>query len=94
MKPDAPPSRTCQSDARPVPAQRGFSVLEVLVAFIIVALVVTALFQLFGGALRNASGAGDWTRALLVAQSRLELSASAQPLREASPTGALHGAHR
>jgi general secretion pathway protein I len=87
MKPDAPPPRTCQSDARPVRAQRGFSVLEVLVAFIIVALVVTALFQLFGGALRNASGAGDWTRALLVAQSRLELSASAQPLREASDAG-------
>jgi general secretion pathway protein I len=69
-------------------AHRGFSVLEVLVAFIIVALVVTALFQLFGGALRNASGAADWTRALLVAQSRLELAASAQPLREASDAGA------
>jgi len=68
-------------------AHRGFSVLEVLVAFIIVALVVTALFQLFGGALRNASGAGDWTRALLVAQSRLELAASTRPLREASDAG-------
>jgi len=29
-------------------AARGFSLLEVLVAFIIVALVVTALFRLFG----------------------------------------------
>ena len=28
---------------------QGFSLLEVLVAFIIVALVVTALFRLFGG---------------------------------------------
>jgi general secretion pathway protein I len=70
-----------------VQAQRGFSVLEVLVAFIIVALVVTALFQLFGGALRNASGAGDWTRALLVAQSRLALEASTQPLRETTDAG-------
>ena len=69
-------------------AQAGFSVLEVLVAFIIVALVVSALFQLFGGALRNASGAGDWTRALLVAQSRLEVEAAAQPLREVSDAGA------
>jgi general secretion pathway protein I len=65
----------------------GFSVLEVLVAFIIVALVVTALFQLFGGALRNAAGAGDWTRAMLVAQSRLELAAATQPLRAATDAG-------
>ena len=71
----------------PIDTQRGFSVLEVLVAFIIVALVVTALFQLFGGALRNASGADDWTRALLVAQSRLALEASAQPLRPVSDAG-------
>jgi len=85
--------RPCGANAIPVTARKrrahgGFSVLEVLVAFIIVALVVTALFQLFGAALRNASGAGDWTRALLVAQSRLELTAATQPLREASDAGA------
>ena len=68
-------------------AHAGFSLLEVLVAFIIVALVVTALFRLFGGALGNASAADEWTRALLVAQSRLTLAASAQPLREASDAG-------
>jgi len=66
---------------------RGFSVLEVLVAFIIVALVVTALFRLFGGALGNASAADEWTRALLVAQSRLTLAASAEPLRETNDAG-------
>jgi general secretion pathway protein I len=65
----------------------GFSVLEVLVAFIIVALVVTALFRLFGGALGNASAADEWTRALLVAQSRLELAAATQPLRETTDAG-------
>ena len=68
-------------------AARGFSVLEVLVAFIIVALVVTALFQLFGGALRNVSAADQWTRALLVVQSRLALEAATSPLREASTAG-------
>jgi len=65
----------------------GFSLLEVLVAFIIVALVVTALFRLFGGALGNASAADEYTRALLVAQSRLALAASAQPLRESTDAG-------
>ena len=66
----------------------GFSVLEVLVAFVIVALVVTALFRLFGGALGNAAAADEWTRAMLVAQSRLTLAASTTPLRETSDAGA------
>jgi general secretion pathway protein I len=65
----------------------GFSLLEVLVAFVIVALVATALFRLFGGALNNASAADDWSRALLVAESRLALAASASPLRESSEQG-------
>ncbi|HWD35367.1 MAG TPA: prepilin-type N-terminal cleavage/methylation domain-containing protein [Casimicrobiaceae bacterium] len=65
----------------------GFSVLEVLVAFVIVALVVTALFRLFGGALGNAAAADEWTRAMLVAQSRLTLAASTTPLRETNDAG-------
>ncbi len=76
---------------RRVPQHAGFSLLEVLVAFVIVALVVTALFRLYGGAMANASAADDWTKALLVAQSRLTLAAAAQPLREASDAGAEDG---
>ena len=34
---------------------RGFSLLEVLVAFVILSLVATALFRMFGGALGNAA---------------------------------------
>jgi len=66
---------------------QGFSLLEVLVAFVVLALVATALFELFGGALRNVGVASDWSRALLVAESRLAEAASAQPLREGSSTG-------
>jgi general secretion pathway protein I len=66
---------------------RGFSLLELHVAFVIVALVATALFRQLGGALGNAAAADDWTRALLVAQSRLALAASAEPLREATDAG-------
>jgi len=66
---------------------RGFSLLEVLVAFVILALVTTAVFGLFGGALRSASTAEERSRAMLVAQSRLTLAASAQPLREGSEAG-------
>ena len=66
---------------------RGFSLLEVLVAFVILSLVGTALFQLFSGALGNASAADDMTRAVLVAESVLAETASAQPLREATQQG-------
>lgn len=66
---------------------RGFSLLEVLAAFVILALVVTALFELFSGALGNASAADEYSRALLVAQSRLAAAASALPLVEATERG-------
>ena len=67
--------------------QRGFSLLEVLVAFVILALVATALFNLFGGALRNASASEEWSRALLVGQSRLAEAANVQPLKEGTTGG-------
>ena len=65
----------------------GFSLLEVLAAFVILSLFATSLFGLFSGALGNASAADDWSRALLVAQSRLAAAASVQPLAEASEAG-------
>jgi general secretion pathway protein I len=65
----------------------GFSLLEVLVAFVILSLVGTALFRLFSGALQNASAADDMSRAVLVAESVLAEAASAQPLREATQQG-------
>jgi len=67
--------------------ESGFSLLEVLVAFVILSLVATALFRLFGGALGNAAAASEWSRALLVAQTRLAVAASALPLRESSDQG-------
>jgi len=57
------------------------------VAFVILALVATALFGLFSGALRNASAAEDWSRATLVAESRLAQATAATPLREGSDRG-------
>ena len=53
----------------------------------ILALVGTALFRLFSGALGNASAADDMSRAVLVAESVLAEAAAAQPLREATQQG-------
>jgi general secretion pathway protein I len=67
---------------------QGFSLIEVLAAFVILALVATALFQMFSGALGNAAAAGDWSRAVLTAESRLAQAAGTRPLVEATERGA------
>ena len=69
----------------------GFTLLEVLVAFAILALVGTALFRLFSGGLANAAAADDYSRAVLVAESVLTEAASAQPLREGATQGTADG---
>lgn len=66
---------------------RGFSLLEVLVAFVILSLVATAVFRLFSGALGNASAADDYSRAVLVTESVLAEAAAAQPLSEVTQSG-------
>lgn len=66
---------------------RGFSLLEVLAAFVVLALVGTALFRLFGGAMNNAASADAWSRAVQVAQSQLAQAAAMQPLRAMSASG-------
>jgi general secretion pathway protein I len=65
----------------------GFSLLEVLVAFVILALVATALFRLFSGSLANAAAADEYSRAVLVAESVLTETAAAKPLREGTRNG-------
>ena len=67
----------------------GFSLLEVLVAFVILSLVVTALFRVFGGSLANVSAAEDYSRAVMVAEGVLAEAGAAQPLRPASAAGSV-----
>lgn len=67
--------------------ESGFSLLEVLVAFVILSLVATALFRLFSGALGNASASDDYSRAVLVAESVLAEAAAVAPLVEATKSG-------
>ncbi len=61
--------------------------MEVLVAFVILASVGTALFRLFSGALANVAAADEYSRAVLVAESVLAETAGTTPLREGSLTG-------
>jgi len=67
---------------------RGFSLLEVLVAFVILAVLGTTLFRVFGASLNNASLGDEYSRAALYAESRLAAAASAESLlRESTDQG-------
>lgn len=67
--------------------QAGFSLLEVLVAFVVLALVGTTLFRLFGQSLNNAGAADEYSRAAVFAESRLALAGLDLPLRESNDQG-------
>lgn len=65
--------------------EQGFSLLEVLVAFMVLALTLTIIMQIFSGGLRNIGRSDDYTRAVLLAESKLtELAASSLEPKELS----------
>lgn len=72
--------------ARPAPIA-GFTILEVLVAFVVLALALGALLQVFSGGLREAQLADEYARASQVAQSRLALVTAAEKIEEGSSAG-------
>lgn len=66
---------------------RGFSLLEVLVAFVILALVLGTLMQIFAGGLRNIGLASEYQQAVLLGQSKLAAVGIELPLREGEFSG-------
>jgi general secretion pathway protein I len=56
---------------RPRARDGGFTLLEVLVALVVLSTTVVAALQLFGGGLRLARTAGDHTEAALLASAKL-----------------------
>ncbi|MEO1751952.1 prepilin-type N-terminal cleavage/methylation domain-containing protein [Thiofaba sp. EF100] len=70
---------------------RGFSLLEVVVAFSILALAMGVLMALFSQGLSNARVARDYSRALQLAQSRLAEVGVTSPLRSGAEDGVSGG---
>ena len=61
-------------------ASRGYTLVEVLVAFVILAMTLTVLFRIFSGGVRNISVSADYARAVLIAESRLAAAGINEPL--------------
>ena len=61
-------------------AQQGFTLIEVLVAFMILTLSLSVLFRIFSGGLTNVAVAGDYAQAVLLAESQLAVVGRSEPL--------------
>ena len=66
---------------------RGFSLLEVLVAFTILAMLLAALFQVFSAGLHAARSGDRYTRATVIAQSQIAALGVESPLQEGITSG-------
>ena len=59
---------------------KGFSLLEVLVAFLVLALSLAVVMRIFAGGLDNVGAANQYTQALSLAQSLLDAQGRESPL--------------
>ena len=67
--------------------QSGYTLIEVLVAFVILAMALTVLMRIFSGGLRNVSVSSDYATATLIAESRLAAAGIDVPLRPGESSG-------
>lgn len=70
---------------------RGMTLIEVLVAFVILSLAMGVIMQIFFGGMRNARLAGGYSRAVFLAQSKLAAVGIEQPLITGEGSGQLDG---
>jgi general secretion pathway protein I len=66
---------------------RGMTLIEVLVAFILLSLTMAVILQIFSVGMRNARLAESYSRAVFLAESRLASVGVEQPLAPVEDTG-------
>ena len=67
--------------------EKGFTLIEVLVAFVLLALVLGTAFEIFSTGLARASELENHSRALVIAQSRLAATGLEEALKEGDTQG-------
>jgi general secretion pathway protein I len=67
--------------------QSGYTLIEVLVAFMILVLALTVLMRIFSGGLQNVSVSSDYATATLIAESRLAAAGIDVPLQPGETSG-------
>lgn len=67
----------------------GFSLLEVLVAFVVMGLVVGVLLQLFGSSMRSTALADEYSFAVQLAESKLAAVGSEIPIKQGEVSGSV-----
>ncbi len=72
----------------------GFSLLELIVAFVVFALAFGFLMQIVSGSLRNARQSAHYTQAALLAQSRLAEMGAGELLKPGSESGRFDNRYR
>ena len=72
----------------------GFSLVELLVAFMILALCLTVIFRIVSDNLRNIELAGEYSRAAMRAEAELAASAADERLEEGETRGAWEDGYR
>ena len=76
-----------QSQSRAPRPQSGYTLIEVIVAFALLALALTLLLGTLSGAARQVGWAGDAGRAALHAQSLLDQQGIGEPIQPGERTG-------
>lgn len=59
---------------------RGMTLIEVLVAFVVLSITLAVIMQIFSGGLRNARKSDAYSRALFLAESKLDAIGVERPL--------------
>lgn len=68
-------------------ASRGFTLLEVMLAFVVFALTFATVLEILAGSMRSVRRAGDDTEVALLAQSIMDLVGTEIPLQEGEFNG-------
>ena len=67
--------------------QGGFTLIEIVVAFLLLSLVLMTSFEIFTGGMRRASDLEDYSRALLIAHSRLSAAGTEEQFKDGEAQG-------